>query len=254
MQGMARFTPNEHCLHRTMCSAYLKMKKIMTDPAPGNHRTRVAAERRERTRMRLLESALVVLGEKGPDAPVIDDVINHAGMSRGSFYNYFKTYEELLAAVAVQVGNDLVRLVDPVICSHDDPVLRLALALRLLLHAMQRSPVLAAFVARLGWPHENTLPEGIGSVSRDILEGMQTGVLTVKSFRVALDVFLGTFFGAANTLIREKVPSSYPEEISECILNALSAEPDKMIQAMQVPMPKLSFDGTSILGKLGTAM
>jgi AcrR family transcriptional regulator len=222
----------------------------MSDRTPENHRTRVAAERRERTRMRLLESALVVFARKGPESPVIDDVIQHAGVSRGSFYNYFKTYEDLLDAVAVQVGDDLVRIVDPAVCRHADPVLRLALALRLLLHSMQRAPVLAAFVARLRWPEENRLPGGIRNVSRDILEGMHTGGLTVKSFRVALDVFQGTLFGAAHTLVREKVSQSYPEEISECILHALSAESARAMRALKTPMPALSFEGTAILGKL----
>ena len=91
-------------------------KEIMSDSTQENHRTRVAAERRKRTRMRLLESALVLCAQQGPEAPMIDDVIQHAGVSRGSFYNYFKTYEELLEAVAVQVGEDLVRIVDPAVC------------------------------------------------------------------------------------------------------------------------------------------
>ncbi len=203
--------------------------------------------------MRLLESALVVCTQKGAAAPVIDDVIQHAGVSRGSFYNYFKTYEELLEAVAVQVGDDLVRIVDPAVCRHEDPVLRLALALRLLLNLMQRAPVLAAFVARLRWPEEDRLPEGIRSVTRDILEGMRTGVLAVESSRVALDVFLGTFFGAAHTLMREKVPNSYPEDISECILHALSAEGVRAMAAMATPVPVLSFEGTAILSKFATA-
>lgn len=202
--------------------------------------------------MRLLESALVVCAQKAPETPLIGDVILHAGVSRGSFYNYFKTYEELLEAVAVQVGIDLVRIVDPAVCSHADPLVRLTLALRLLLGSMQRAPVLAAFIARLGWAEDKQLPEGIVSATRDILEGMRTGVLTVTSFRVALDVFLGTFFGAANTLVRERVPHSYPEEISACILRALSAEGGRAIQAMATPVPTLSFEGTTILSKLGT--
>jgi AcrR family transcriptional regulator len=217
-----------------------------------NHRTRVAAERRERTRTRLLESALAVFAEKGPGVPVIDDVITHAGVSRGSFYNYFKTNEELLEAVAIRVGNDLILMVDPAVRAHTDPVIRMAMSLRLLLHTMCRAPVLAAFIARLRWPKEGALLEGIQNVSRDILEGMRMGVLTVKSFRAALDVFVGTFFCAANTIVHEDVPDSYPEDISECILHALSVKAATAMRAMAIPMPTLSFDGTSILSKLGT--
>jgi AcrR family transcriptional regulator len=86
-------------------------------------------------RQRLLESALIVFSEKGPEAPVIDDVIKLAGVSRGSFYNYFKTNDELLEAVAVVIRNDIIRIVDPVLREHTDPVARIALGLRLLLQA-----------------------------------------------------------------------------------------------------------------------
>jgi AcrR family transcriptional regulator len=234
---------------RTVADDQIKIKSKMKQT---NHRTRVAAERRERTRTRLLESALAVFAEKGPEVPIIDDVITHAGVSRGSFYNYFKTNEELLEAVAIQVGNDLIRIVDPAVCAHTDPVLRMATALRLLLHSMRRAPVLAAFIARLRWPKEGALLEGTQSVSRDILEGMRTGVLTVNSSRAALDLFVGTFFCAANTIVHENVPDSYPDEISECILHGLSVQAAKAMQAMALPLPTLSFDGTSILSKLGT--
>jgi hypothetical protein len=48
-----------------------------------NYQTRVGALRREKTRNRLIESALGVFAEKGPDAPLIDDFIAAAGVARG---------------------------------------------------------------------------------------------------------------------------------------------------------------------------
>jgi AcrR family transcriptional regulator len=215
-----------------------------------NHRTRVGAERREKMRLRLLESALVVLSEKGPGAPVIDDIIKLAGVSRGSFYNYFKTNDELLEAVAVALSNDIIRIVDPVVRQHTDPVARISLGLRLLLHAVQQSPALAAFIGRLRWPNVDSPLEGIGYLSRDIVQGMESGDLSVTSFRVALDVFVGTFFCAANTLTVTDVPDSYPEEITRSVLLALGVRPAKAMKAVQLPLPDISFAGTEILSNL----
>ena len=48
----------------------------------SQHRSRVGAERRHRTRVRLIESALEVFAAKGVDATVIEDVIASAGVSR----------------------------------------------------------------------------------------------------------------------------------------------------------------------------
>lgn len=215
-----------------------------------NHRTRVAAVRREKTRQRLLESALVVFAEKGPEAAIVDDVITRAGVSRGSFYNYFKTNDELLEALAVAISNDMLRIVDPVVQKHTDPVIRLSLGLRLLLHAIRQSPTLAAFISRLRWPASEHRLEGIRYLSRDILDGMRRGCLSVKSDRVALDVYLGTFFRAAHTIAHADVPDAYPEEVTQCILLGLGVRTARSAQTIELPLPELRFDGTSILGKI----
>ena len=72
----------------------------------------MAAERRARMRRKLVESALLVFAEKGVDASVIDDVIAAADVSRGTFYNYFRTNGELLAAAIEELGNELVEHIE----------------------------------------------------------------------------------------------------------------------------------------------
>jgi AcrR family transcriptional regulator len=73
-----------------------------------DHRTRVGRERRERTQARIIEAALRVFAEKGPDAPIIDDFIKAAGVARGTFYNYYQSTEELLEATAKWLQDDLI--------------------------------------------------------------------------------------------------------------------------------------------------
>ena len=46
-------------------------------------------------RLRIIEAALRVFAEKGPDVAVIDDFIHAAGVARGTFYNHFRTTEDL---------------------------------------------------------------------------------------------------------------------------------------------------------------
>ena len=215
-----------------------------------NHRTRVGAERREKMRRRLLESALVVFSEKGPDAPVIDDIIKLAGVSRGSFYNYFTTNEELLEAVAVAISNDIIRIIDPVVREHADPVIRVSLGLRLLLQAVRQSPALAAFISRVRWPNVDSPLEGVGYLARDIRAGMESGDFSISAFRVALDVFIGSFFSAANTLTVTDVPDSYPEEITRMVLLGLGVRATKAAKVVQLPLPEIRFAGTEILGNV----
>ena len=85
---------------------------MLESPVATDHRPRVAAERRARMRRKLVESALLVFAEKGVDASVIEDVIAAARVSRGTFYNYFRTNAELLVAAIEELGNEVVDLIE----------------------------------------------------------------------------------------------------------------------------------------------
>ena len=140
-----------------------------------DHRTRVAAEKRERMRMRLIESALHVFAHKGADAAVIEDVIAMAEVSRGTFYNYFRTNEELLAAVVKELGNELLAQVETVVIHCKDPAERLATAVRMALHTMQAHPLLAQFVARSGLVMATHNSLALDYLPRDIQDAMDSG-------------------------------------------------------------------------------
>src|SRR5471032_529505 len=115
-----------------------------------NHRTRVGALRREKTRNRLIESALVVFAEKGPDAPMIDDFIAAAGVARGTFYNYFRTTAELLSAVAGASSDEVLGVIDPLVREAQDPAQRVVVGSRLYMQMASRYPLWGAFITRVG--------------------------------------------------------------------------------------------------------
>ena len=105
-----------------------------------NYQSRVGAARREKTRNRLIESALQVFAEKGPDAAMIDDFIAAAGVARGTFYNYFSTTAELLAAVAGESSDEVLAVVDPLVQTFDDPAQRVVVGSRLYMGMAARYP------------------------------------------------------------------------------------------------------------------
>src|SRR5208283_961217 len=136
-----------------------RTSRVLESSVFPDHRTRVAAERRARMHRKLVESALLVFAEKGVDAPVIEDVIAAAGVSRGTFYNYFRTNGELLAAAIQELGNELVEHIEERVKSIPSPAARVFTGLRLYMDAARRFPLFARFVARIG-------PQAIGPGSR----------------------------------------------------------------------------------------
>ncbi len=121
-----------------------------TVPAQDDHRTRVGRARREKTRARLIEAATLVFAELGPEAAQIDHVIRQAGMSRGTFYNYFRSTDELLHAAKDALAAEMVALVSAASDPAAAPAKRLADGIKTFVDLVQRHPLLLDFTGRLG--------------------------------------------------------------------------------------------------------
>jgi len=63
------------------------------------------AEHRRATKTRIIRSARLLFNRQGFDAASIDDIMRHAGLTRGGFYSYFRTKSDLYAeAVALALA------------------------------------------------------------------------------------------------------------------------------------------------------
>jgi AcrR family transcriptional regulator len=82
-------------------------KKLPGSAASPDFRTRTARVRREKTRRRILEAAFSLFDERGVNRVSVDDVREAAGLSRGSFYNYFSTYESMLIEIAATIATQI---------------------------------------------------------------------------------------------------------------------------------------------------
>jgi AcrR family transcriptional regulator len=71
-----------------------------------------------RTRARLVDAARVVFQEQGYINARISDITDRAGLSKGLFYHYFDTKEQLLRELAEEVDESLARALSEVILGH----------------------------------------------------------------------------------------------------------------------------------------
>ena len=218
----------------------------MSTQETTNHRTRVAASRREKTRAKLLESALLVFARKGPHA-VIEDVIAQAGMARGSFYNYFRTNEELLAAVASEINDELVRAIDPAVQRCTDPAERIACGMRMLLHAVLRFPLVGTFMARLPFPTANSRQLGLRFMGRDLALGIRAKRFRHISHGLATDVVIGVVLSAAYAAACAPVGDAYVDASARALLRALGMADSEAARVAALPFPAFELPANSIL-------
>jgi AcrR family transcriptional regulator len=214
-----------------------------------DHRTRVAAERRERMYARLVESALLVFGDRGMDASVIDELIRTAGVSRGTFYNYFRTNEDLLIAVSLAVSNEMLRVVDPLAQAETDPAARIAAGVGLFLELAQEFPVLGAFLSRGGLRvlTDNSLVKEY--LPRDLIEGRKSGRLRIAEIDAAFDMVVGSTLAALHRMQGGSLPDGYLAQLVVAILRALGITAKEAETIALRPLPKLELPSDSLLAR-----
>ena len=207
--------------------------KASVRPAPPDHRTRVGQERRARTQKRILEAALGVFAEKGGDAPVIGDFIQAAGVARGTFYNYYDSVEELLAATTAWLEEDLMLSIEHELDGLTDPVDRLTLGVRLWLRKAAIDPVWCAFVAK-SVTHGEAVEE---TLRRDLRNGARAGAFVFESVEAARDLVVGTLHEAMRRMSSSRMPATFTDEVARLVFRGLGVPSRRVQAALRRPIP-----------------
>ncbi|WP_231941652.1 TetR/AcrR family transcriptional regulator [Burkholderia sp. PAMC 28687] len=195
-------------------------KTMHESQAAETYQTRVGALRREKTRNRLIESALGVFAEKGPDAPLIDDFISAAGVARGTFYNYFRTTAELLAAVAGESSDEVLGVIDPLVREIEDPAQRVIAGSFLYMQMASRYPLWGAFITRVGTKRGSRGRLLDEYLTRDLQLAISTGRFHPIDVVVARDIVLGSIMYGIETLLSGSAPVDYAQQSMYALLQA----------------------------------
>ncbi len=220
---------------------------MLESSALPDHRTRVAAERRARMRRKLVESALLVFAEKGVDASVIEDVIAAADVSRGTFYNYFRTNGELMAAAIQELGNELVEHIEERVKSIPSPAARVFTGLRLYMDAARRFPLFARFVARIG-------PQAVGPenlvnayIPVHIAEAVERGEFVDAPVRILLDIVVAVGVMIVARIAAGAADDAYVSAMLLALARTLGFDLARAEGLLAAPLAPLSLDAESLL-------
>jgi AcrR family transcriptional regulator len=203
-----------------------------TDPATPvvDHRPKVALKKRQVMRGKLLDAAMRVFAVSGVTAPVIDDVIREANVSRGTFYNYFNSLDEVLVAIGQELNNQMTTDILPVYDVLTQPCQRVAVAFRLFLLRALLDPQWAGFVTRVeAWQHTTLVAE---YMARDLENGKAAGDFEFDQIEAATDFLMGASAHGIQA-IRQGVelPSRYMDTCVRMTLASLGCHADKCQEA-----------------------
>tara|TARA_R110001583_G_scaffold195166_1_gene369954 strand:- start:197357 stop:198058 length:702 start_codon:yes stop_codon:yes gene_type:complete len=123
---------------------------VNSDADTVDYRTRIGQERRQRTYDRLVEAGTMVFADQGVNGTVIDHVVRRAGVSRGTFYNYFDTIDDVLVAAKRALAREIVSLIFEAIDEDLPPAERLAYGVKAFVELARAHPLFLEFTARIG--------------------------------------------------------------------------------------------------------
>ena len=203
-------------------------------------------------RRRLIEAALLVFAEKGVDACVVDDVIQAAGVSRGSFYNYFTSNQELLVAVGRALDDELLDLIEvQVKDAACDPAERVVRGVALFLEATRQYPLFAAFTQKVGLDGPGLNARVPGYIAESLTAGRAYGQFADIPPAEATDLVTGAVLANLTRCARDgSAPAAEPPShvaLVTLILQGLGLDPASARAYAARPIPAIRLTRDSLL-------
>jgi AcrR family transcriptional regulator len=176
---------------------------------------------RARTRALLLDAAIRVFARKGVGATAIHEITAEAGVANGTFYNYFRTREEIAEAASERLAERLQAEVSESYRAVDDPAERLAIGCRRFILKALRDPQWGAASLRV-WTSRRGLSDRLAQpVLADLRAGRRRKLFQYSNEGAALDLVCGAVQSAMNTVIARKAGEEHAEAVVAHILRAL---------------------------------
>lgn len=207
------------------------MAKTPRSSSGHPRRAQIGLEKRVRSRLQLIRSAVHVIGQKNGQAALIDDVIDHAGVSRGTFYNYFESRDHLLAVVAVELSqdfNDAIVAVQNTV--PDNAARRGDIGVR---HYLTRTRNNVEW----GWAMFNVAMNGpllgvdtVFHITDTVRRGMTSGQFTITDERTAVDMYCGVILSGMYTILTANTDKKYASELSLLSMRAVGVSEKEAVE------------------------
>jgi AcrR family transcriptional regulator len=201
-----------------------------------NHRTRVGKQRREQTEARILRAAVNVFATKSLQEVGVNDFIREAQVSRGTFYNHFRTNEELLGAVIHWLHSDLSLVIEDAVGDVENPLHRLSLAIRIFYRKAMSDLVWAELICArmLGAVHTST------GMRRDLLQARKLGLIRITDIELGVELLVGTVLSHVRSHSDEGIRLKRKQEMVRMILRGLGAKEADIDEALELPLPPMA--------------
>ena len=171
-------------------------------------RAQIGRDRRAKTRSELIRAARALYAARTFDSVTVDDVVNAAGVAKGTFYVHFDDLDDLKSVVADELAREFDDLLQPRRLSLDDPLERIAAGCGAFINEALHNPAWAALIARGAAAMPGIARVARGRLSEDIRRAAATGrlhdVAPDLAFEFVLGITVRTMQSAAEGRLKPK--------------------------------------------------
>lgn len=165
-------------------------------------------KKKQRTRGQLIAAAIDVIAEQG-EAFTASDVTKRAGVSNGTFYNYFTDREALIDAVVPEVLSSFAAASDLAV-DDSDPALRFATISAMALQHAATDPDEFRVLLRLDAVQQVLVDGGpVDFLRADLAAGAAAGRFRSTIDDATTDLVVGTLLLAARRIVDHRVDDQY---------------------------------------------
>lgn len=163
-------------------------------------RAEIGREKRARTKAQLIAAAKTLFSKRALEAVTVDEVVNEAGVAKGTFYGHFNDLSELAAAVADELVQTFDEPIQPQRLTISDPLHRLAFGCDAFIGRALDDRSWASLVSRMARSYPAVGQHARSRLSEDLREALKQTPHAGLSLELGLEVALGIVLQVASAI------------------------------------------------------
>ena len=184
-------------------------------------RAEIGREKRARTKAQLIAAAKALYSTRPWESVTVDEVVNEAGVAKGTFYTHFNDLNELAAVVAGELVKSFDELIQPLRLSLSDPLLRIAFGCDAFFQKSLDDRLWASLAARMARSYPTVGKVARKRFSEDLREALKQSAQAVLSPQLALEVSIGIVVQVMAAIGEGRLKDGDRTEAVRCILTAI---------------------------------
>jgi AcrR family transcriptional regulator len=191
-------------------------------------------KKKARTQKALIEAAMRIYARKGVGELLLNEL---AEVSNGTVYNYFKSREEVLEAVGIELATEFSHHITAASAGVESGAERVSIGVRMFIERAKRDPDWASAVVRVYQYDKNMRSAIIAYVRSDIQRGMKQSTFKLNDDDLAVVMVMFATMGAMVAVLDGLEVENIDSLFSEMLLRGLGASPENAKSIANLALP-----------------